>query len=59
MADQIKQDTGKDREGTVGEAFKREGPTPATEDTGKNVEEMNQEAEAALRRNIRPAKPTS
>ena len=42
----------------VGEAFKREGPTPASEDTGDTVDEMNREAERSIIRNIRPEDTT-
>ena len=45
------QDTTKGQEGTT---FKREGPQPATNDTGGTVEEMNRAAEDAMLRNVRP-----
>ena len=37
-----------------GTAFKREGPQPADRDTGGTIEEMNQEAERSIVRNIKP-----
>jgi len=48
-----------DRKSEPGEAFKREGPTPATEDTGRTVDEMNRKAEQSIVRNIRPENPSS
>lgn len=40
--------------GQGGETFKREGPEPAENPTGRNVEEMNREAEDAVIRNVEP-----
>ncbi len=34
--------------------FKREGPEPASGDTGKNVDEMNRKAEESVISNVRP-----
>ena len=42
----------------AGATFKREGPTPATEDTGRTVEEMNRAAEDSLIRNTTPDQQT-
>lgn len=55
----------KDREGPAGseagqgggETFKREGPVPATNDSGRTVEDMNEEAEESLVRNVEPDEP--
>lgn len=44
--------------GEGGESFKREGPGPATNDTGGDVDEMNREAEESLIRNVEPDQPT-
>ena len=44
--------------GDAGGAFKREGPTPATEDTGRTVDEMNRAAEESLIRNTTPDQQT-
>ena len=54
MTERTRQDDAPRADANVGEAFKREGPTPATEDTGETVEEMNREAEKSFTRNIRP-----
>lgn len=37
-----------------GATFVREGPEPATEDSGETVDEMNDAAARALRSNVRP-----
>ena len=36
------------------ETFKREGPEPAQNDTGRTVEDMNNKAEESVIRNITP-----
>jgi hypothetical protein len=43
--------------GQGGETFKREGPAPATNDSGGSVDEMNREAEESLVRNVEPDQP--
>ncbi len=43
--------------GQGGETFKREGPAPATNDSGETVEDMNREAEESLVRNVEPDEP--
>lgn len=37
-----------------GETFKREGPVPPANDTGRNVEEMNERARESVIRNVTP-----
>lgn len=39
---------------STGATFAREGPEPATEDSGETVDEMNDAAARALRSNVRP-----
>ena len=41
-----------------GETFKREGPAPATHDTGRDVNEMNEKAAESVIRNERPDEAT-
>lgn len=44
--------------GREGGTFKREGPDPAPNDTGKNVDEMNELAEASVINNVTPDEAT-
>ena len=44
--------------GGGGETFKREGPEPATNDTGASVDEMNDKAGESLVRNVEPGQET-
>jgi hypothetical protein len=46
------------RSGERGESFKREGPGPAKEDTGRNVDDMNRKAEESVVNNITPDEAT-
>ena len=41
-----------------GETFKREGPWPATEDTGRDVDEMNEKARESVISNVTPDEAT-
>jgi hypothetical protein len=63
MADQLRQDSKeigrhKNRSGEPGETFKREGPTPAANDSGGTVDEMNRAAEESVIRNVTPDEQT-
>jgi hypothetical protein len=42
----------------AGATFKREGPTPATRDSGGSVDEMNRAAEDSIVRNVTPDEQT-
>jgi hypothetical protein len=42
----------------AGATFKREGPTPATRDSGDSVAEMNRAAEDSVVRNVTPDEQT-
>ena len=53
MADQQRRE-----EESTNETFKREGPAPAANDTGRDVEEMNNKAEESVIRNVTPDEQT-
>ncbi len=56
MADQQQRQTPQDE--SEQETFKREGPQPAQNDTGRNVDEMNRAAEESVIRNVTPDEQT-
>ena len=61
MAEQKKdyeQDPAGSTAGRDGGTFKREGPTPGSEDTGRNVDDMNRKAEESVINNVTPDQTT-
>ena len=61
MAEQQKKAPDSESAGSApggGETFKREGPTPATRDTGRDVDEMNEKAAESIVRNVTPDEAT-
>ena len=62
MAEQQKRESDADPAGGTpargGETFKREGPWPATNDTGRDVDEMNEKARESVISNVTPDEAT-